>query len=39
MRFRTRAMLASVLLAIGFVAFAPIASAGEPEGGTSEAEA
>ncbi len=43
MRFRTRAMLASTLLAIGLsvvglVAFAPVASAQEEEGGTSEAE-
>jgi F-type H+-transporting ATPase subunit b len=37
-RFRTRAMLASVVLAVGFVALAPVASA-QDEGGTSEAEA
>ncbi len=32
MRFRTRAMLASSLLAVGFIAFAPHASAQEDEG-------
>ncbi|MDP1821377.1 MAG: F0F1 ATP synthase subunit B [Acidimicrobiales bacterium] len=38
MRFRTRAMLASSLLAVGLVAFAPHASAQEGEVGPSEAE-